>query len=107
MPRGGFRQRSGRPADPRALIREAAHLLAGSAAILYGIAQGGLPADRETLQEIGRAVIRDAMAAKRRIEQAAHRLDFTSSQGNDGRRWPSESMQKPTACTARPSSSSK
>ncbi len=106
MPRGGFRQRSGRPPDPRTLIREAAHMLVGGASILYGIAQGDLPADREVLEEIGRAVVRDAMAAKRRIDQAAHRLDFSSSHGNDGTRLPSESTQKPTACTARPSSSS-
>jgi len=97
MSRGGFRQRSGRPPDPRALIREAAHMLAGSASILYGIAQGDLPADREALEEIGRAVVRDAMAARRRLEQIAHRLDFSSSQGNGGRRLPSESMQNPTA----------
>ncbi len=106
MPKGGFRQGSGRRPHPRALIREAAHMLAGSASILYGIARGDLPADREALEEIGRAVVRDAMAAKRRIEQVVHRLDFSSSHGNTGRRLPSESMQKPTACTARPSSSS-
>ncbi len=106
MPRGGFRKRSGRSPDPRALIREAAHMLAGSASILYGVARGDLPTDRAALEEIGRAVVRDAMAAKRRIEQVAHRLDFSSSHGNAGRRLPSASKQKPTACTARPSSSS-
>jgi hypothetical protein len=106
MPRGGSRKRSGRPPDPRALIREAAHMLAGSASILYGIAQSDLSADREALEEIGRAVVRDAMTAKRRLEQAAHRLDFSSSHGNAGTSLPSESTQKPTACTARPSASS-
>jgi len=107
MPRGGSRQRSGRPPDPRALIREAAHVLAGSASILYGIARGELPADREALEEIGRAVVREAMAAKRRIEQVVHRLDFSSSHGNDGRRLPSTSLQNPTACSVRPSGRSK
>ncbi len=106
MPRGGFRQRSGRPLGPRALIREAAHMLAGSASILYGVARGDLPADRKALEEIGRAVVRDAMAAKRRIDQVAHRSDFSSSHWKDGRRLPSESTQKPTACTARPSANS-
>jgi hypothetical protein len=107
MSRGGFRQRSGRPPDPRALIREAAHMLAGSASILYGVARGDLPTDRKALEEIGRAVARDAMAAKRRIDQAVHRLDFSSSHGNDGRRSPSRSLQNPTACSVRPSESSK
>ncbi len=106
MSRGGSRKRSGRPSDPWALIREAAHMMVGSASILYGIAQGDLPADREALEEIGRGVVRDAMAAKRRIQQVAHRLELSSSHWNDGRRLPSESTQKPTACTARPSSSS-
>ncbi len=102
MPKGGFRQRSGRSPDPRALIREAAHMLAGSASILYGVARGDQPAEREALEEIGRAIVRDAMAAKRRIEQVAHRLDFTSSHGDEGRRFPSASRQKPTARTVRP-----
>jgi hypothetical protein len=97
MSRGGSRERSGRPPDPRALIREAAHLLVGSASILYRVARGELPADREELEDVGRAVVRDAMAAKRRIEQAAHRLDFSSSHGIAGTRLPSESTQKPTA----------
>ncbi len=96
MSRGGSRERSGRPPDPRALVREAAHMLAGSASILYGVARRDLLADSDELEEIGRSVVRDAMAAKRRIEQAAHRLDFSSSQGNGGRRLPSESTQKPT-----------
>ncbi len=106
MPRGGFRQRSGRPPDPQALIREAAHMLIGSASILYAVARGDSPVDREVLQQIGRAVVRDAMSAKRRIDQAAHRLDFSSSHWNTGRRLPSVSTQKPTACTVRPSANS-
>ena len=106
MSRGGFRQRSGRPPDPRALIREAAHMLSGSASILYCVASGARPPDREVLEQIGRAVVRDAMAAKRRIDQVARRLNFSSSHGNEGRRLPSKSTQKPTACTARPSASS-
>jgi hypothetical protein len=65
-------------------------MLAGSASILYSVARGDLPTDREVLEEIGRALVRDAMAAKRRIDQVAHRLDFSSSHGNDGRRLPSE-----------------
>ncbi len=72
-------------------------MLAGSASILYGVARGELPTGPDELAEIGRAVVRDAMAAKRRIEQAAHRLDFSSSQGNGGRRLPSKSSQRPTA----------
>ncbi len=107
MSKGGFRQRSGRPPDLRALIREAAHMLAGSASILYAVARGDQPVDREALEEIGRALVRDAMAAKRRIEQVAHRLDFSSSHGNDGRRLPSTSLQNPTAWSVRPSESSK
>ncbi len=81
-------------------------MLAGSASILYGVARGKLPTGPDELAEIGRAVVRDAMAAKRRIDQAAHGLDFSSPHGNGGTRLPSESTQKPTACTARPSSSS-
>jgi hypothetical protein len=107
MSRGGSRERSGRPPNPRVLIREAAHMLAGSASILYGIAKWELPTGRDELEEIGRAVVRDAMAAKRRIDQAAHRLDFSSSHGNDGRRLPSASTQKPTAWNVLPSESSK
>ncbi len=82
-------------------------MLAGSASILYDIARGELSADRNELEEIGRAVVRDAMAAKRRIDQAVHRLDFSSSHGNDGRRLPSRSLQNPTACSVRPSEPSK
>jgi hypothetical protein len=100
MPRGGHRQHSGRTPHPRGLIREAAHMLAGSASILYGIVQGNLLADRKTLEEIGRAVVRDAMAARRRIDQAAHRLDFPSSPEKDGTCLPSESTQKPIARNA-------
>jgi hypothetical protein len=72
-------------------------MLAGSASILYGVARGELPTGRSELKEIGRALVRDAMTAKRRIDQAGHRLEFFSSQGNDGKRLPSVSTQKPTA----------
>ncbi len=71
MVRGGFRQHSGRTPDSRALIREAAHMLAGGASLLYDIARNDLlPIDREAVEKLGRIVIRDAMAAKRRLDRA-------------------------------------
>jgi hypothetical protein len=75
-------------------------MLSGSASILYGVARGELPTGPDELAEIGRAVVRDAMAARRRIDQAAHRLDFPSSPGKDGTCLPSESTQKPIARNA-------
>ncbi len=76
MVRGGFRQHSGRPPDSRALIREAAHMLAGGASLLYDIARNDLlPVDREAVEKLGRIVIRDAMAAKRRLDRALRHAD--------------------------------
>jgi hypothetical protein len=85
MPRGGFRRGSGRRPNPRALIREAAHALAGSASILYGIAHSDRPVDCEMLRRLGQAIIRDAMAAKRRLDRAAATRGYSLPVGDSRR----------------------
>jgi hypothetical protein len=80
MVRGGFRQHSGRAPDSRALIREAAHIMAGGASLLYDIARNDLlPIDCEAVEKLGRIVMRDAMAAKRRLDRALRHAAATEA----------------------------
>lgn len=67
MPRGGRRPQSGAKRTKHGLIAEAAGVLLQQAMQLYGIANrdGRLP--RHTLAAIARSMLRETMAARRRI----------------------------------------
>lgn len=79
MPRGGRRTGAGRPpagGEVRALIQEAAGILAADMATLHRIARGGLDHAQtpEALDAVARAVASDGMMASRRIHAAARAL---------------------------------
>ncbi|HEX9533812.1 MAG TPA: hypothetical protein VGA58_13725 [bacterium] len=73
MSRGGFREGAGDHRSKHGLIAEAAGIMQLQAMKLYAIAlrDGKLPT--RTLGEISRAMLRETMAARRRIQKALHR----------------------------------
>ncbi len=75
MAKGGLRVGSGRPPDPRGLIREAGSILAGTGSMLQGLAANNRSlGEGALLEETARAIRRDAMAASRRLDRAARAL---------------------------------
>ncbi len=70
MPRGGSRSDSGARRTKHGLIAEAAGIMQLQAMKLYAIAlrDGKIP--RRILGEISRSMLRETMAARRRIERA-------------------------------------
>ncbi len=83
MSRGGVRPESGPARTKHGLIAEAAGIMQLQAMKLYGIAlrDGKLP--QHTLGEISRMMLRETMAARRRIQRA---LRSTPGVGKPARR---------------------